>query len=204
MADGKCSRWPDSRRTTLLLLTLRTCASLPTDSATVGLTKKDLDQAEAIADLLASEASAQDRTNDRRKWRHWGPDIADLKESADERVKPYSIAVRNMLRQRAEWEKKAVLTNSGRYLQSQAQAARAPVTVRTHVFVTRDNKDEIPRNRRLQEGHFVARRAQAGKPDEMVPLPHKAAGAWARRSGFLRVAPMNTRTGLTPTLPMLV
>ena len=59
-------------------------------------------------------------------------------------------------------------------------------------------------NQAYKETHFLARAAEAGKPSQFIPLPSKAAGAWARHSGSVKVGPMNTRTGLTPTLPMLV
>lgn len=166
----------------LLVLLATPARSIPTDSLKVGLTRKDMDEAEAIADLLASTARAQDDTDERRKWRHWGPDIKELKPGST--AQPYSIAVRRMLRNRDEWSKRAVATNLGNYdkLQAQVRATNSPVTVRTHAYTTKDTE----------------------KSSQHTSLPSKAAGPWARHSGFLKVGSVNTRTGLTPTLPWLV
>ena len=140
------------------------------------LTKTDMDEAEAIADLLAHQARAQDDSDERRKWRHWGPDIKELKPGS--KVHPYSIAVRNMLRKRDEWSKRAVTTNLGNYdkLESQARAADEPVTVRTHAYTTKQTIGTMPRNQAYKETHFLARAAEAGKPSQHIPLPSKAAG----------------------------
>ena len=188
----------------MLVLLATPAMMLPTDSLKAGLAETDLRNAEAAADLLAIKTQeATGALVDKVKWRHWGPDIRDLRAGA--RLQPFSVAVRRMLAKRREWEKKAILVNSGRAedLESQRRAARHPVTRRTHAFVTRENAKRLPRDASLREGHWASRKARAGKPNEYVPLPSKASGAWAVRAGQMRVGPTNTRTGLTPTIPAL-